>query len=46
MENEGCIKITYKEFEKYVLNKQTISEVIKCDLELEIILKRLLNNDN
>lgn len=43
MEEEGCVKITYDQFEQYVLNKQTIKEVIECDLELETILKRLLN---
>lgn len=43
MEEEGSVKITYDQFEKYVLNKQTTQEVIECDLELETILKRLLN---
>lgn len=46
MEKIGCIKITYEQFEQYVLNKTIIQESYKPDLELDQILIKLLSNDN
>lgn len=46
MEKIGCIKITYEQFEQYVLNETIIQDICKPDPELDHILIKLLSNDN